>query len=100
MTTRVLAALPLLLLGLGCVEQQQRSLLVPPGSTVAPQFTSLRPGPLGPRVPEHEATARRLLAVGHKLLDANKESGLHPAFIPVGFPPPEISHTGGGTTGY
>ena len=100
MTTRAVAALPLLLFAIaGCVEESQRGLLVPPGS-VTPPVTALRPVFSGPRIPEHEASARRLLAVGEKVIAANPQAGLRPAFIPVGFPHPEICHGGGGIHGY
>jgi hypothetical protein len=102
MTTRALAALlpPLLFALAGCVEEHQRGLLVPPGGG-PPPTTTLQPVVFnGPRVPEHEASARRLLAVGNKVAHDNPQAGLLPAFIPVGFPHPEICHSGGGLSGY
>jgi hypothetical protein len=99
MTIRVLAALPLLAFGVGCVEDNQRALLVRPDGTPL-STTTFRPSFSGPRVPEHHASARRLFAVGRKLIDANPQAGLRPAFVPVGFPHPEIFHTGGGLSGY
>jgi hypothetical protein len=98
MTIRVRAALPLLLAVAGCV-QEQRGLLVPPGAPM-PTNTSLRPAMPGPRVPQSEASARRVLAVGRKVIDSNPQAGLRPGFITVGLPHPEVSHTGGGTSGY
>jgi hypothetical protein len=98
MTNRVKAALPFLLAVVGCVDQQ-RGLLVP-GSTVMTPNTSLRPVMPGPRVPESEASARRVMAVGRKLVESNPQAGLRPGFITVGLSHPEISHAGGGTNGY
>jgi hypothetical protein len=98
MTIRVKAALPLLLAVAGCVEEQ-RGLLVQPGGPL-PTTTSLRPTLPGPRVPENEATARRVLATGRKVIDANPQAGVRPLFITVGLPHPEIFHNGGGTSGY
>ena len=98
MTSRVKAALPLLLAAAGCL-QQDRGLLVPPGAPM-PKTTSMRPTMPGPRVPENEATARRVLAVSRKLIDANPQAGLRPLFITAGSPHPEIFHDGGGMNGY
>lgn len=99
MTTRVLAALPLLLLSLGCVEESQRGLLVPPGSE-PPKTTALRPIFQGTRDPGHEASTKRLYAVGGRLIEANPQAGLRPQFASVGAPHPEIFHSGGGLSGY
>lgn len=100
MTIRVLAALPLLLFGLGCIEESQHNLLVPPDGAPRSTTTALRAAVAGPHVPEHEASARRLLAVGGKLTAANPQAGLRPSFLTVGFPHPEIMHGGGGLAGY
>src|SRR5262249_47256965 len=81
MTVRVLAALPLLAFALGCVEESPRALLVRPDAGPL-STTSLRTAFSGPRIPEHHATARRVFAVGRKLVDANPQAGLRPLFIP------------------
>jgi len=98
MTIRVTAALPLLLAAVGCIEEP-RALLVTPSGQSMPK-TTLRTSLFGPRVPPHEAVARRVLSVGQKLIDANPQTGVRPLFVTVGLKHPEICHSGGGTRGY
>jgi len=52
------------------------------------------------KAPATEATAKRVLAVGHKLILANPELGMRPLFLTVGVPHPEIFHRGGGLENY
>jgi hypothetical protein len=93
MTGRVLAALPLLLVVAGCVNEP-RSQLVNSSGYVQ---TSMTPPRLPTQsVPVNEATARRVLLVAQRLVDANQQAGVRPVFLTFGLPHPEIFHRGGG----
>lgn len=99
MTLRILAALPpLLLAAVGCVDESRHAQLAPPGEPM--RSTSLRAVFGGPRLPEHDAGVKRLVAVRGKLVAANPQSGVRPNVGAVGLAHPEVCHTGGGTSGY
>jgi predicted Zn-dependent protease len=98
MTRRTLSACwPLAMLAAGCVEEP-RSLLVNGGPTAAATLTQSQRQVM--KAPATEATAKRVLEVGRKLVTANPAIGMRPLFITVGSPKPEIFHRGGGVEGY
>lgn len=88
--------LPLLLLSAGCV---------PGGRLPLVSSTTLQvegPAPVEryvSKAPATEETAKRVIAVGQKVISANLNSGLRPLFITVGSKDPEIFHRGGKTDG-
>ena len=94
MTGRVLAALPLLILVVGC-DTEPRSQLVRPNG-FAPTMMSRAPVPIQ-HDPRNEAAEKRVLAIAQKIIDANPQAGMRPLFIVCGVPHPEIFHRGGGT---
>src|SRR5438045_2675838 len=94
MTGRVLAALPLLILVAGCVNEPRSQFVRPTGYTQTSMPRSLNPIQ---RDPKNEATEKRVLAVGQKVIDANPQAGVRPVFMTFGAPHPEIFHRGGGT---
>ena len=94
MTGRILAACaPLWLLAAGCVEVQ-RSQLVSPSSEIEPVVA--RSLNRTTQAPAAEAVAKRVIAVGHKIVLANPGLGLRPLFITGGMPYLEIFHKGTG----
>jgi predicted Zn-dependent protease len=91
------AWLPLALLAAGCAEDELRSRLVnsdPPAAALSQAQRRVM------KAPATEATAKRVLEVGRKLVAANPTLGVRPLFITVGSPKPEIFHRGGGVEGY
>jgi hypothetical protein len=85
-----LLALPLILAGAGCLDEQN-SFLVPPGffgnlfGDQAPQVSS---------VPASKEAATRVALVGQKVLAANPQLTVRPIFAAVGDPQPGIVHRG------
>jgi hypothetical protein len=93
MTGRVLAALPLLFVVAGCVNEPRSQFLRPAGYTQ----TNLPPsGVPVQRDPKNEASEKRVLAVSHKVIETNPQAGLRPLFATFGADKPEIFHRGGG----
>lgn len=81
----------------GCVPDGRTLPLVPANPFAPP--SDFQPGP-APHVanapPATAAAATRVALVGQKLLLANRQTGLHPAFRTAGRPEPEIFHRGQG----
>jgi hypothetical protein len=94
MTGRALAVcLPLSLLAAGCLDEH-RSLMVTAGPSGEPVVArSLNPVQ---RVPATEEAGKRVIVVGQKVVAANPQLGLRPAFCTAGLPNPEIFHRGTG----
>jgi hypothetical protein len=94
MTLRALAAwLPLSLLAAGCLDEH-RSLMVTAGPSGEPVVArSLNPVQ---RAPATEEAGKRVITVGQKVVAANPQLGLRPAFCTAGLPDPEIFHRGTG----
>jgi hypothetical protein len=100
MSGRLLAAWPpLLLLACGCIDEHYTR-LVSGGPALPAQPAPARPERHVSQAPATEATAKRVLAVGQKVVLANPQIGLRPVFITVGSPEPEIFHKGGMLEGY
>jgi predicted Zn-dependent protease len=96
MPRRVLTAcLPLLLVA-GCYDDYRTRLVTGPATSAAPA----RAERYVSKAPATEETAKRVLAVGQKLLVSNPQLGLRPVFVTVGAPQPEIFHRGGALDGY
>jgi hypothetical protein len=94
MTTRVLAAwLPLWLLAAGCVEERS-SLLVKAGPSGEPVVAKALNNVQS--APTTEDAGKRVICVGQKVVGANPQMGLRPAFCTAGTPDPEIFHRGTG----
>jgi hypothetical protein len=94
MSGRALAAWgPLCLLAAGCLEEQ-RSFLVTAGPNgepvVARALNNVQ------RAPATEEAGKRVITVGMKIVSANRQLGLRPAFCTAGTPAPEIFHRGTG----
>jgi hypothetical protein len=82
--------LPLLLAASGCLSEDGKPMLVsadPFGG--APR---LPPPQRVAHAPATEETARRVTLVGEKVLTSNRQIGLHPLFLTVGSPQPDIFH--------
>ncbi len=95
MKVRTLAAL---MLGLtGCVSEPHSRLVSPEGSMQTALSRAIKDVP---QAPAAEATAKRVLAVGQKVVAANQQAGLRPIFVTVGTAEPEIFHKGGGDRGW
>jgi hypothetical protein len=94
MTGRVLAALPLLIVVVGCVNEPRSQLVNSTGFT---QTSMPRSAPPVQRDPKNEAMERRVLAVSGKIIETNPQAGMRPWFITFGAPHLEIFHRGGGT---
>lgn len=96
MTARILAwCSPLLLLLAGCLEDPHPLVV-----TGTPPPPSNRPDRHVSRAPATEASARRVIAVGARLVAANPAPGIRPVFVTVGAPQMELFHTGGGLDSY
>jgi hypothetical protein len=95
MAARILPVWLALVTATGCVGDGKTLPLVA-GDPFAPP-TEFKSGP-APHVtnapPATAAAANRVALVGQKLLLANRQSGLHPAFRTAGLPTPEIFHRG------
>jgi hypothetical protein len=94
MSRRVLtASLPLWLLAAGCMEESH-SLMVKAGPSgepvVARSLNNVQ------RAPATEEAGKRVISVGQKIVTANPQLGLRPAFCTAGTPDPEIFHRGTG----
>jgi hypothetical protein len=94
MTGRVLAAwVPLSLLAAGCLSES-RSFMVTSGPSGEPVVArSLNPVQAAPAT---EEAGKRVIAVGMKIISANPQLGLRPAFCTAGTSQPEIFHRGTG----
>ncbi len=94
MTGRVLAAwVPLSLFAVGCLSES-RSFLITSGPSGEPVVArSLNPVQSAPAT---EEAGKRVIAVGMKIISANPQLGLRPAFCTAGTPDPEIFHRGTG----
>jgi hypothetical protein len=93
MLRRLLPAGALVLL-VGCFHDQGRPLVVSANPFDAPA---------PPRLPTHltnapatEETAKRVAALGRKVLEANPQMALHATFRTIGAPQPEVFHRGYG----
>ena len=77
----------------GCLPSENRTTTVPnnPFGTSDPaRFTPKQ----AVRVPASEEAAKRVLEVGGKVVAANRQTGLRPAFNTIGTAEPEIFHRG------
>lgn len=96
MTARILAwCSPLVLLLAGCLDDPHPLVV-----TGTPPPPSNRPDRHVSRAPATEASARRVIAVGARLVAANSALGVRPLFVTVGAPQMELFHTGGGLDSY
>jgi hypothetical protein len=84
--------LPLLLTVAGCLTDG------PGVSLVSPDFFSSVHGQRSSaylhRAPATEEAEKRVLVLGHQILEANTQSGLRPEFLTIGSPQTEIFHNG------
>lgn len=85
---------PLLLLLGGCLDESGPLLVS--GEPPPPN----RPARHVSRAPATEATAKRVIAVGARLVTANPQAGIRPLFVTIGAPHLELFHTGGGIDSY
>jgi hypothetical protein len=90
MNRRVVPLGGLLLLMTGCFGEDTSSLLVSP-SPFGPQARPVRPTQVA-HAPATEEVAKRVGAVGLKVVTANPQMALRPQFISIGSPQLEIFH--------
>src|SRR5712692_6277618 len=83
--------LPLLLLSTGCLDEQSTSQLVPANTFGNPP--AVLPAVEAAHAPATEAAAKRVVAVGQQLVQANK-LGIRPGFVTWGGPQVAITHQG------
>jgi len=90
MNRRVLPLGGLLLLATGCFTEDTSNLLVSP-SPFGPTPRPVTPTRVA-HAPATEEVAKRVLAVGAKVVAANPQMALRPVFETAGLPQPEIFH--------
>jgi hypothetical protein len=93
MTRWGLAALPLLIVATGCIDQPRSQLINSSGYQQTALSTSHS---FDPRERANEAIQQRVRLVADRVVRANQQAGLRPTFVAVGTPQPEIFHRGGG----
>ena len=95
MAARVLPVWLALAAATGCVGDGKSLPLVSGDPFIAPSEFKAGPAPhVANAPPATAAAANRVALVGQKLLLANRQGGLHPAFRTAGLPTPEIFHRG------
>ena len=92
MTARPRPLWPALLLALaGCVNDEAMQMVQPSPFGPAPEAPPLR---RVAHAPATEEATRRVSQVGTKVLSANRQIAMHPAFLTIGAPAPEVFHRG------
>jgi len=82
--------LPLVLAAPGCFGGEKNALVSP--SPFGPT-TPATPAPaFAAHAPATEEAGRRVAVLGQKIVNANRQTGLRPAFTTVGAPQPEVFH--------